>query len=87
MTNNKSKITLTIVDTIRKYRGVLESPRALSIDAIPLYIAIATTPRQVTLIYVMESAITVFGVCKIRNISGENMYPTILVTIAIDIRT
>ena len=49
-TKNRSRDTFTILDKIRKYKGVLESPRALRIAATPLYSAIPTIPIQLVLI-------------------------------------
>lgn len=39
-----------MLDRIRKYRGVFESPSARRIEETPLYREIATIPRQVVLI-------------------------------------
>jgi hypothetical protein len=59
-----------ILEKIRKYRGVLESPRALKVAATPLYKVIPSIPRHVTLIYAIESLIIVEGVSSSLNRTG-----------------
>ena len=43
-TKTKSKTTFTMLDKIKKYNGVFESPKARKIAATPLYKAINTMP-------------------------------------------
>ena len=66
-----------MVETIKNIKGEIESPSALSIEAIKLYIYTNKSTRHIYLTYIVASGSISTGVLKSCKSQGALIYPIV----------